>query len=65
MLPAIRREDFQVWRLAVNDGSAVLTCDTGEELPAIHREEIAFTDFPLETIDIWVEGGMILLPSEH
>lgn len=63
--PKIRAEEFQVWRMIVKDGSAILTCDTGEELPSIYREEIAFTDFPLEKIDIWVEGGVILLPSEH
>jgi hypothetical protein len=70
--PKIRAEDFQVWRLIVEDGHATLTCDDGDKLGVgkskaivLHSEEISFTDFPLEKIELWVEGGVILLPSEH
>lgn len=60
----IRREEFQSWKLKVTDGAAVLTCDDGDG-NIVHREEITFTDFPLDEIDLWVENGVILLPSEH
>lgn len=68
----IRAEDFQVWRLMVKGSSATLTCDDGDKIGVggskpilIHSEEIAFTDFPLDKIELWVEGDVILLPSEH
>lgn len=60
----IRREEFQSWKLAVKDGSAVLTCDDGNG-NIVHSEEITFTDFPLDEIEFWVENNVILLPSEH
>lgn len=76
-----RRRPFQVWRLTVNEDTAVIEMgeDTADNDPAqlIHfkhgqqvrapavRQELEFTDFPLPTIDLWVEGGVLLLPSEH
>lgn len=70
--PKISAEEFQVWRLNVADGRAVLTCDDGDKIGCggskpilLHTEEISFTDFPLEKIELWVEGDVILLPSEH
>lgn len=62
--PKIRREEFQAWKLRVNDSAGVLTCDDGNG-NIVHSEEITFTDFPLDEIDLWVEGTVILLPSEH
>lgn len=62
--PKIRREEFQSWKLKVKDGAAVLTCDDGNG-NIVHSEEITFTDFPLDEIELWVENGVILLPSEH
>lgn len=68
----IAAERFQVWRLIVKDARATLTCDDGDrigvgdsKLIILHTEEIGFTDFPLEKIEFWVEGDVILLPSEH
>ena len=70
--PKISAEDFQVWRLVVADGKATLTCDDGDRIGVgdskpilLHSERIDFTDFPLEKIELWVEGDVILLPSEH
>jgi hypothetical protein len=65
--PRIR--DMQFWRLHVNGGKAVLVAeaDAGEE-PFI-RQEIPYTDFPLDAIDIWAgfDGThwTLYLPSEH
>jgi len=59
-------KNYQFWTLKVNEAtqSAELTCeyDTGVE---VCKQKIPFTDFPLPEIKIWVEGGVILLPSEH
>jgi hypothetical protein len=67
MLPQVRREAFQIWTLQVSDGKATLTCTDGNDGPAseVYAEKIDFTDFPLERVEIWVEGGVILLPREH
>ena len=48
-----RLQSLQFWRLDVTDRSAVLTAnaDVGEE-PFI-RQEIQYTDFPLDYIEIW------------
>jgi hypothetical protein len=73
--PKIGKEPFQVWRLAVSDGSALLTCTDGGKstnngvADILHSEHIPFTDFPLDEIDLWVEKdgshAVILLPDEH
>ena len=64
---------YQVWRLVVNlqDNTAVVTCheDWSEEnpleYPAIIRQEISYTDFPLTDFSCYCEGNVILLRSEH
>lgn len=58
---------FQVWHLEVDreKGSAVLTCTADSGLSPVVRQVIEYTDFPLKSIDIWVEGEVMLLPSEH
>ncbi len=58
------------WKLAVRpDHSATLTAvpDSGE--PPFIQQEIPFTDFPLEEIDVWAQGNgdgyTLMLPSEY
>ncbi len=65
-----RLRSLQFWRLEVaGDQSAVLTmrADSGVQ-PAI-TQQIPFTDFPLDAIDIWAgfDGThwTLYLPSEH
>lgn len=62
--PKVRAEEFQSWKLKVKDRTAVLTCDDGNH-NIVYSEVIDFTDFPLDEIELWVEGNVILLPSEH
>lgn len=53
------------------DNTATLTCTDGGKSEnggvsrLLHSEHISFTDFPLDEIELWVEGNVILLPSEH
>lgn len=63
--PAVQAQDFQVWTLTVQDDhTATLTCDNGNRR-TLHTQRIDYTDFPMPEIVLWVEGPVILLPSEH
>ena len=57
--------DFQLWELTVRENrSAVAICFRDSEEEAF-RQDIEFTDFPLDHVSVYVEGNVILLPSEH
>ena len=58
--------DFQLWTLKVApDKSAVLKCerDTNDPKPIIQK--LDWTDFPLDEIKLYVENGVLFLPSER
>ena len=56
---------FQLWELFVKkDGSAILACSRDSEDVAF-REVIKATDFPIAYVHLYVEGGVLMLPSEH
>jgi hypothetical protein len=63
-------QEFQLWTLKVKDKTAVLTCQEDTGTKNIVKQEIEYTDFPLEEITLYVEpmgNGQfcLLLPSEH
>lgn len=63
--PAVRAEPFQVWILKVaEDQSGVLTCEDGDG-NFVAAQTIAFTDFPLPEITLWLQNDVIFLPSEY
>ncbi len=58
-------QEFGVWKLRVNeDKSAILICEDGN-YNELYREQIEWTDFPLESIELWFENSVLILPSEH
>lgn len=63
----LRDIPFQIWELRQqrSDLSWLLTCieDTGEK-PLV-SQKIEFSDFPIDSIKIWLIDGVALLPSEH
>lgn len=63
-MPAL--QEFGVWKLTVNkeDESALLICEDGND-NELYREKIDWTDFPLDTVELWFENGVLILPSEH
>lgn len=61
---AVKREPFQVWKLAVNDHKGVLTCDDGDG-KVVYTKQIPFTDFPLSEIKFYFTDNVILLLSEY
>lgn len=60
----LRSEPFQAWKLTVTDSVGILICTDGND-NVLLSEHITFTDFPLDEVELWVEGNVILLPSEH
>ena len=59
-------DEFQLWELTVNaDSSAVLCFKQDSNLPAAIKQEIEYTDFPVGSFKLYVEQGIVLLPSEH
>jgi hypothetical protein len=63
--PAIAATEFQVWKLSVRpDHSGTLVCENGNGA-AVYTHALAFTDFPLEGVELWFANNTIYLPSEH
>jgi hypothetical protein len=63
--PSLKGEDFQVWKLDVkDDASATVICADGND-NVLQQQVIPYTDFTAREATIWVEGNVLLLPSEH
>jgi hypothetical protein len=61
----LNNQPFQVWTMKkFEDGSAIVKCTDGNDR-VLQRQEIPFTDFKADECTLWVEGNVILLPSEH
>lgn len=66
--PKVRKidADFQLWELIVEPTNrAVLTCRRDANALAQIWQDIDYTDFPVGRIKLYVERGVLLLPSEH
>lgn len=56
---------FQVWTLTVNaNRSAALVCTHGDE-NHVFSQQIAWTDFPLNSVTLWFANRTLYLPGEH
>lgn len=56
--------EFQLWTLKVKKNKAVLTCERDTNDVAI-RQRIPYTDFPLDDVKLYLENGVLMLPSER
>jgi hypothetical protein len=57
--------EFQLWEVFVRPArTAVVVCSRDSEDEAF-RQEISYTDFPLDYMKLYVERGIVLLPTEH
>ena len=55
-------EEFQVWNLAVRaDRTGTLVCEDGNG-NSVYKQEIPFTDFPVDEMTLWFSSGVIHLP---
>lgn len=65
ILPEIKDEGFQLWKLTVDEKkAALLTCDNGNG-DIVYQEAIDYTDFPLDKISFYFTDSVLLLPSEY
>jgi hypothetical protein len=61
----VKLEEFQVFKLKVkSDKSAILNIEDGN-YNIVAFQELEFTDFPLDEIELWFSNGVCYLPSEH
>ena len=62
---ALQEEDFQVWNLKKKpDSGWVVTCDDGNDKILI-TQHIAYSDFPLNAIKLYLVDGVCMLASEY
>jgi hypothetical protein len=64
----IKEEDrvFQVWELKKVTGNGWLVLCTDGNNRELCRQELAYSDFPLPGIIVWlVDGGVLMLPYEY
>jgi hypothetical protein len=63
--PKIQAEAFVVWKLTVRpDHTAVAVAEDGNDHELV-RQEIEYTDFPLDEISLYLTNGTLLLPNEY
>lgn len=58
-------KQFQVWSLKVNDSCGILTCQTDSGVTPSYKQDIPFTNFPLDEIKLYVIENVILLSMEY
>jgi len=61
----LRGQEFQIWKLEVqDDDSAIITVEDGND-NVLKSFKIPFTDFPIQSIDLWLVDSVLILPSEY
>ena len=56
--------DQQFWFLKKTDSGWILICERDQDDVAF-SQKIEYSDFPLDEVQVWVQNGVILLPSEY
>jgi len=60
--PALR--EFQLWELRITEREAVAICLRDSEDEAF-RQKLTAADSALDYVRLYLEGGTLMLPSEH
>lgn len=61
----LKTESFQCWKLNRIDGNVFsVQCSDGNKTILV-SQEISYSDFPLDEIEIWLIDGISLLKSEY
>jgi len=62
----LKNVGFQLWELKVNkDKTAVVTIKEDDDKPILIKQELKYTDFSLNEIQLYCIGGVLILPSEY
>jgi hypothetical protein len=62
----VRQIPFQVWNLDVQqDKQALLTMQEEEGQPPLVTQDIPFTDFPIQSIQLFLYDKVLMLPGEY
>lgn len=59
------RKRLLVCKLAVGDNNHAIFVITDGDGGHLTTQLIEYTDFPAKTIDVWVQNGVAMLPSEY
>ena len=57
-------QEFQIWRLEVENNSAVLICEVDTDQQVL-TQKIPYTDFPLPEVKLYLIEKVIILPQEY
>lgn len=57
-------QEFQLWQLSVCDGRGTLTLLRDTDDPVL-SQEIEYTDFPLASVNLYLNEKVLMLPSEY
>ena len=60
-----RTEPFQIWKLEKTGTKAVLTMQEDSNTSILVKQEIGFTDFPLDEIKFYLQNNVLMLPNEY
>lgn len=61
----LKKHRFQCWLVTKQeDGSFYIECSDGNHNFLI-GQEVPYSDFPLDKLELWVVDGVALLPSEY
>ena len=66
--PKVGKMPFQLWELKkskVDDRKAIVTCREDSDKDPVVAQRIPYTDFPLESIKLYLIDKVVLLPSEY
>lgn len=55
--------DIQFWTLTIKNGKGLLTCVEDAGMKPVIKQEIPYTDFPLDEVKVWVERGSLFSPQ--
>lgn len=61
----MRRHDMVVCTLEVNEDRTAVFTAIGDREEIVHRQEIPYTDFPLDSTKLYYADGVVLLPGEY
>ena len=58
------KRSFQVWNIKRDQGGFIATMQEDSDQPVLVEQKGEYTDLPMD-IEMWLESGVLILPSEH